>query len=95
MSVVAPTEHPETLRAAFGNGYAKLFGQQWPVWVGGVLFGIAPAAVAIGVRAAAESGHHGGLPESRQVHGVLRDWQLDWPCFYQWHEQRHYSFWFL
>ena len=40
MSVVAPTEHPETLRAAFGNGYAKLFGQQWPVWVGGVLFGM-------------------------------------------------------
>ncbi len=40
MSVVAPTERPETLRAAFGNGYAKLFGQQWPVWVGGVLFGM-------------------------------------------------------
>jgi uncharacterized membrane protein YedE/YeeE len=40
VSVVAPTEHPETLRAAFGNGYARLFGQQWPVWVGGVLFGM-------------------------------------------------------
>ena len=40
MSVVAPTEHPESLRAAFGNGYAKLFGQQWPVWLGGVLFGM-------------------------------------------------------
>lgn len=28
------------MRAAFADGYAKLFGQQWPVWIGGVLFGL-------------------------------------------------------
>lgn len=28
------------MRAALGDGYQKLFGQQWPLWVGGILFGL-------------------------------------------------------
>jgi uncharacterized membrane protein YedE/YeeE len=41
MSSVAASEQqqPETLRGALSGGYAKIFGQQWPVWIGGVLFG--------------------------------------------------------
>ena len=36
---VAAEKPPETVGAAFASGYAKVFGQQWPVWIGGVLFG--------------------------------------------------------
>ena len=36
---VAAGEQPATLRSAFGAGYARIFGQEWPVWVGGILFG--------------------------------------------------------
>jgi len=47
------------LKAALDNGYERLFGQQWPVWVGGLLFGFLnvflfayerPWSVADGVR---------------------------------------------
>ena len=38
-SPVTPGQQPATVRAAFTAGYAKIFGQQWPVWVGGILFG--------------------------------------------------------
>lgn len=38
-SPVTPEQQPATVRAAFTAGYAKIFGQQWPVWVGGILFG--------------------------------------------------------
>ena len=30
---------PQTLGDALAGTYTKLFGQQWPVWIGGVLFG--------------------------------------------------------
>lgn len=33
-------EEPESVGAAFRNGYRLLFSQQWPVWVGGLLFGL-------------------------------------------------------
>lgn len=36
---VAHDQQPKTVRAAVAAGYAKIFGQQWPVWIGGVLFG--------------------------------------------------------
>jgi uncharacterized membrane protein YedE/YeeE len=36
---LAAEKPPETVRAALADGYAKVFGQQWPVWIGGVLFG--------------------------------------------------------
>ena len=32
-------QQPKTVLAAVAGGYAKIFGQQWPVWIGGVLFG--------------------------------------------------------
>jgi uncharacterized membrane protein YedE/YeeE len=38
-AVTTEQAQPETLRGAIAGGYAKIFGQQWPVWVGGVLFG--------------------------------------------------------
>jgi uncharacterized membrane protein YedE/YeeE len=38
-SPVTAEQQPESVRAALAAGYAKIFGQQWPVWVGGVLFG--------------------------------------------------------
>jgi len=38
-SQVAAGGPPETVAAALASGYAKVFGQQWPVWIGGVLFG--------------------------------------------------------
>ena len=50
---------PGSLRKALTAGYGMLFGQQWPAWVGGVLFGILsillfvwekPWSVADGVR---------------------------------------------
>ncbi|MEC8186886.1 MAG: YeeE/YedE thiosulfate transporter family protein [SAR324 cluster bacterium] len=31
---------PETLGEAFKNGYDAIFGKQWPIWVGGILFGM-------------------------------------------------------
>ena len=31
---------PESLREAWTNGYDALFGKQWPIWVGGILFGM-------------------------------------------------------
>jgi len=37
---VEPVVPPQTLGAALAGGYARLFGQQWPVWVGGLLFGV-------------------------------------------------------
>lgn len=33
-------EEPESVGEAFRNGYGRLFGQQWPVWLGGILFGL-------------------------------------------------------
>ena len=30
---------PETL-VAFKNGYDAIFGKQWPIWIGGILFGM-------------------------------------------------------
>ena len=38
-TTVAQEKQPETMGAALASGYAKIFGQQWPVWIGGVLFG--------------------------------------------------------
>ena len=38
-SLMTAEHPPATVRAALSQGYAKLFGQQWPAWVGGVLFG--------------------------------------------------------
>lgn len=52
-------EEPESVGEVFRGGYALLFGAQWPLWVGGVLFGIVnvfmfayekPWSVADGVR---------------------------------------------
>ena len=31
---------PESLQEAWRNGYDSLFGKQWPIWVGGILFGM-------------------------------------------------------
>ena len=31
---------PENFKEVFASGYAKIFDQQWPMWVGGLLFGI-------------------------------------------------------
>ena len=31
---------PESLQEAWRNGYDALFGKQWPIWVGGILFGM-------------------------------------------------------
>ena len=31
---------PESLGEAFKNGYDSIFGKQWPIWVGGILFGM-------------------------------------------------------
>lgn len=38
-SNVTPAPQPQSLRGALAGTYATLFGQQWPVWIGGVLFG--------------------------------------------------------
>lgn len=32
-------QQPKSVSAAVAAGYGKVFGQQWPVWIGGVLFG--------------------------------------------------------
>ena len=34
------TKDPENLKEVFSFGYAKLFEKQWPMWVGGLLFGV-------------------------------------------------------
>lgn len=39
-SVSASVGPPASLREALAHGYAQLFDRQWPVWVGGILFGI-------------------------------------------------------
>ena len=53
------TVEQDSVRTALSNAYARLFDRQWPVWVGGILFGIAnillftyekPWSVAGGVR---------------------------------------------
>ena len=33
------TKDPENLKEVISVGYSKLFDQQWPMWVGGLLFG--------------------------------------------------------
>ena len=38
VSVVA--EQPKTFADAFQRGYARLFEEQWPYWVGGILLGL-------------------------------------------------------
>ena len=52
-------KEPESLKDVFSIGYAKLFEKQWPMWVGGLLFGLLnvfmfafekPWSVADGVR---------------------------------------------
>ena len=32
------TKDPENVKEVFSFGYAKLFDQQWPMWVGGTGF---------------------------------------------------------
>ncbi|MCH2284069.1 MAG: YeeE/YedE family protein [SAR324 cluster bacterium] len=34
------TKDPENVKEVFSFGYAKLFDQQWPMWVGGLLLGV-------------------------------------------------------
>ena len=34
------TKDPENVKEVFSFGYAKLFDKQWPMWVGGLLFGV-------------------------------------------------------
>tara|TARA_Y100000815_G_scaffold95283_1_gene84130 strand:+ start:256 stop:1446 length:1191 start_codon:yes stop_codon:yes gene_type:complete len=34
------TKDPENMKEVFSFGYAKLFDKQWPMWVGGLLFGV-------------------------------------------------------
>ncbi len=34
------TREPDSLRAAFRDGYAKLFERQWPVWIAGPMLGM-------------------------------------------------------
>ena len=36
----AEMKEPESLVQALKNGYSLLFGQQWPIWLGGILFGM-------------------------------------------------------
>ena len=52
-------KEPENLKEVFSNGYSRLFERQWPMWVGGLLFGLLnvfmfafekPWSVADGVR---------------------------------------------
>ena len=40
MTEAVTTKEPENLKEVFAYGYAKMFDQQWPMWVGGILFGI-------------------------------------------------------
>ena len=34
------TKDPENMKEVFASGYAKLFAKHWPMWVGGLLFGV-------------------------------------------------------
>ena len=34
------TKDPENMKEVFSFGYSKLFDKQWPMWVGGLLFGV-------------------------------------------------------
>jgi len=40
LTAAVTTKEPENLKEVFASGYAKMFDQQWPMWVGGLLFGI-------------------------------------------------------
>jgi len=40
MSADDTAKQPGALATVFRGGHQKLFGQQWPVWVGGILFGL-------------------------------------------------------
>ena len=40
MADVIITKDPENVKEVFSFGYAKLFDKQWPMWVGGLLFGV-------------------------------------------------------
>ncbi len=59
MDMVVNNEEPASVGAVIHEGYQLLFGRQWPVWIGGVLFGVTnvfmfafdkPLSVADGVR---------------------------------------------
>ena len=39
MADVLVTKEPENIKEVFATGYAKFFEKQWPMWVGGLLFG--------------------------------------------------------
>ena len=40
MSELNEFREPESLSDAIKNGYDSIFGKQWPIWVGGILFGM-------------------------------------------------------
>ena len=40
MADAMTTKEPENVKEVFSFGYAKLFEKQWPMWVGGILFGV-------------------------------------------------------
>jgi len=40
MSELNEVREPESLSEAIKNGYDLIFGKQWPIWVGGILFGM-------------------------------------------------------
>jgi len=40
MADAKTTKEPENVKEVFSFGYAKLFEKQWPMWVGGILFGV-------------------------------------------------------
>ena len=40
MTAAVTAKEPENFKEVFASGYAKIFDQQWPMWVGGLLFGI-------------------------------------------------------
>ena len=40
MSELNEVREPESLSDAIKNGYDSIFGKQWPIWVGGILFGM-------------------------------------------------------
>ena len=39
LNTIETIKEPENLKEVFASGYAKMFGKQWPMWVGGLLFG--------------------------------------------------------
>ena len=40
MTVDTIAEEPDSVNVAFSKGYERLFGKQWPIWIGGLLLGI-------------------------------------------------------